>query len=240
MQGSKTMTKHKTIGILGGMGAEATVDLYMGIWKYYQNNFGAKYDNDFPPVIIYSVPIPDVVENLENEQVTLEMLQSTAKTLEKSDCDFIVIACNTVQFLLDKIRQAVTIPIVGIAEVNAKYLRGKGIRKVGILSTKTTVEKQVYDRALTNIGISLIKPNEEDQKVVTDVIMSQLAGKASSAETNKLKIVSDNLKSQGAEAVLLACTDLPLIISQRDTDVPLINCTEIYANETAKRSFLKD
>src|SRR3989344_7697176 len=125
--------KKKTIGILGGMGAEATVDLYMGIWKYYQDNFGAKYDSDFPPVIIYSVPIPDVVENLENEAKTLQMLQDTAQTLEKAGCDFILIACNSVQFLLSEIRKSVKTPVIGIAQVNAKILKDKGIYKVGIL-----------------------------------------------------------------------------------------------------------
>ena len=228
--------KRKTIGILGGMGAEATVDLYMGIWKYYQTNFGAKYDNDFPLVIIYSVPIPDVVESLENEKLTLEMLQSTARTLEKGGVDFIVIACNTVQFLLDKIRQAVTIPVIGIAEVNAKYLQGKGIKRAGILATKATIEKQVYDKALESIGIELIRPSEDNQAIVTEVIMTQLAGKTTDAETKKLAGVAEKLKSQGAEAVLLACTDLPLVIDQRDTEIPLINCTETYANETAKMS----
>jgi len=229
------MTK-KTIGILGGMGAEATVDLYMGIWKYYQYNFGAKYDKDFPPVIIYSVPIPDVVESLENEQITLEMLRNTAQTLEKGKCDFIVIACNTVQYLLNQIRDAVNIPIVGIAEVNASYLKGRGIKKVGILSTEITINKKVYDGDLEKIGITLIKPSQEDQEIVTNVIMTQLAGRTTQTETEQLVKVTQNLNKQGAEAVLLACTDLPLVIKQSDTDIPIINCTEIYANETAKLS----
>lgn len=228
--------KYKTIGILGGMGAEATVDLYMGIWKYFQTNFNAKYDDDFPSVIIYSVPIPDVVESVENEQATLEMLQKTAKILENGDCSFIVIACNTVQFLLDKIRQSVQIPVIGIAETNAKYLAEKGIKKVGILSTKATQEKMVYDNDMSKIGIELIKPSQTDQEIVTEVIMTQLAGKTTETETKKLALVAKNLKTQGAEAVLLACTDLPLVISQKDTTVPLVNCTEIYANETARLS----
>ena len=226
----------KTIGILGGMGAEATVDLYMGIWKYYQENFGAKYDQDFPPVIIYSVPIPDVVENLENEKTTLDMLIHTAQTLEKGGCDFIVIACNTVQFLLEDIKKSVNIPVIGIAKVNATYLNGKGYKKAGILATKVTLDKKVYDIDLNNIGIEVIKPDETDQSVVTDVIMTQLAGKTTKVETDKLVKVINNLKQNGAEAVLLACTDLPLVIKQEDTQVPIINCTEIYANETAKLS----
>jgi len=176
----------KTIGILGGMGAEATVDLYMGIWKYYQENFGAKYDKDFPPVIIYSVPIPDVVESLENEKTTLDMLIQTAQTLEKGGCDFIVIACNTVQFLLDEIKKSVRIPVIGIAKVNAEYLKNKGYKKAGILATKVTLDKKVYDNDLSNIGIELIKPDETDQKIVTEVIMTQLAGKTTKEEADKL------------------------------------------------------
>jgi len=233
------MTK-KTIGILGGMGAEATVDLYMGIWRYYQDNFGAKYDSDFPPVIIYSVPIPDVVENLENEQLTLSMLQSTAKTLEKGGCHFIVIACNTVQFLLPKIRESVTIPVIGIAETNALYLQDKGYKKVGILATKATIEKKVYEADLSKIGISLISPNEQDQKIVTEVIMTQLAGKTTQRETDQLSQVVSRLKEQGAEAVMLACTDLPLVISRKDTSVSLVNCTETYANRAAQLSLNKE
>lgn len=226
----------KTIGILGGMGAEATVDLYMGIWKYYQDNFSAKYDKDFPPVIIYSVPIPDVVESLESEKTTLDMLIQTAKTLEEGGCDFIVIACNTVQFLLESIRKSVSIPILGIAKVNADYLNGKSYKKVGILATKITIDKKIYDGDLNNIGIELVKPNEDDQNTVTEVIMTQLAGKTTKVETNKLIQVIEHLKHEGAEAVLLACTDLPLVISQEDTQVPIVNCTEIYANETARQS----
>jgi len=226
----------KTIGILGGMGAEATVDLYVGIWKYYQDNFGAKYDNDFPPVIIYSVPIPDVVESLENEKVTLEMLIHTAQILENSGCDFIVIACNTVQFLLEDIKKSVNISVIGIAKVNAEYLKNKEYKKAGILATKVTIDKKVYDKDIAEIGIELIKPTEQDQNIVTKVIMTQLTGRTTKAETEKLTQVINNLKNQGAEAVLLACTDLPLVIKQSDTPVPLINCTEIYANETARLS----
>lgn len=226
----------KTIGILGGMGAEATVDLYMGIWKYYQDNFGAKYDKDFPPVIIYSVPIPDVVESLENEKITLDMLIKTAQTLERGGCDFIVIACNTVQFLLDEIKKSVKIPVIGIAKVNADYLKNKGYKKAGILATRVTLDKKVYDNDLNSIGIELIRPDEASQDVVTEVIMTQLAGKATRTETDKLVQVINNLKQRGAEAVLLACTDLPLVIKQEDTQVPIVNCTETYANETARLS----
>jgi len=230
------MKKYKTIGILGGMGAEATVDLYMGIWKYFQDNFNAKFDDEFPPVIIYSIPIPDVVKSLENKKITTKMLQDAARSLEKSGCDFIVIVCNSVQFLLSEIRQTVKIPIIGIAEVSIRSLKNKKIRRVGILSTSITIEKQIYERELKKIGICLIKPTKKEQEIITKTIMTQLAGQTTKKETEKLIKIAENLKSKGAETVLLACTDLPLIINQKDTEIPLINCTEIYANEIAQIS----
>ena len=91
------MNKYKKIGILGGMGPEATADLYMKIVKYFQKNYGARYDKDFPEFFINSVPIPDVVESMENEKNVLFMLLSATKLLQKDGCDFIVIACNSVQ-----------------------------------------------------------------------------------------------------------------------------------------------
>jgi len=229
--------KKKTIGIIGGLGPEGTADLYMKIIKYYQNNFGAKYDSDFPRIIIYSAPIPDVVESLENEKITLSMLSEAAKTLEDDGCNFLVIACNTVQFLLEDIRKSVKIPIIGIAEVNAKYVKSHGCKKVGIIGTEVAVfRKKVYDKDFEKIGAELIKPIPEDQEEVTQEIMAQLAGRAAKKDKQKLIEAIGNLKKQGSEAILIACTDLPPVIKQQDVDIPLVDCTQVYADEAARLS----
>ncbi|PIY71987.1 hypothetical protein COY87_03305 [Candidatus Roizmanbacteria bacterium CG_4_10_14_0_8_um_filter_33_9] len=227
----------KTIGIIGGMGPEGTADLYMKIIRYYQQKFNAKYDKDFPEFFISSIPIPDVVESLENEKITLTMLTETAIKLQNAQCDFIVIACNTVQYLLNDIKKSITVPIIDIAKVIALYLNKKRYKKVSILATSATLEKKVYDNEIDNVGIEVIKPNNKDQKIVTKVIMTQLAGKTTKEETNMLIQVINNLKNQGAEAVLIACTDLPMVINQKDTKIKLIECTQIYANQAAFISF---
>jgi len=226
----------KKIGIIGGMGPEALSDMYLAICKYYQVNFGAKYDKDFPPMIMYSVPVPDLVEKVENEQETLKILVEAAKTLQDDGCDFIVIACNSVQFLLEGIKEQVTIPVIGIAETVAKDLTGKGYKKVGILATETTIEKKVYDDKLKEIGIEIVSPDAENQNAITQVIMTQLSGKASAAESEKLERVIDSLVKRGAETILIACTDLPMVINKEKTSAPFVNCTEVYANEAAKLS----
>lgn len=224
----------KTIGIIGGMGPEGTADLYMKIIKYYQNNFGAKYDKDFPEIFIDSVPIPDVVESLENEKTTFKMLTTAVIKLQNAGCDFIVIACNTVQFLLKPLQREVNIPILGIASTTAQYLVNKNVSKVGILATSTTLTKEVYDQELKEKGGVLIKPNNQEQLILTEVIMNQLAGKTSQLDKEKLTKIVINMKGRGAETVLIACTDLPMVVNQIDIDIKLIDYTQIYADEAAR------
>ena len=220
------------------MGPEATMDLYMKIVKWFQAEKNAKYDDDFPAFAIESVPIPDVVEKIKNENVILGMISSAAIRLESSKCKFIVIACNSVQYLLPEIQKKVNIPILGIAAVNTKYLIEQGYKRVGILGTETTINKKVYDNELEEAKINLIGPSSKEQAFVTQAIMEQLCGKISTDTKNRLLQVINNLRKQKIEAILLACTELPLILQQRDSDLPLIDCTKIYADETAKLSTL--
>lgn len=232
----KPDSRKKTIGIIGGMGPQGTADLYMKIIKYYQDNLGARYDADFPRIIIYSIPLPDVVESVENEKLTLKMLSQAAGTLEGDGCDFAIIACNTVQFLLGKIRNSVKIPILGIAETSAEFVKSKGYGKVGILATETTIKKGVYERPFRNIGVELVKPGKNDQGRLTSVIMAQLAGRATKNDRETLKQITDRLREAGVEAVLIACTDLPPLLGQKEVRVPLLDCGRIYADEAARMS----
>ncbi len=224
----------KTIGIIGGMGPEGTADLYMKIVKYYQWNLGARYDRNFPAFFIASVPIPDVVNGLETERITLNMLGKAAIKLQNAGSDFILIACNTVQFLLKPLRTKVKIPIIGIASVTARYLIRAKIKKVGILATSVTINKKIYDQTLKEKGIRLIKPSATEQSSLTDAIMNQLAGQATQNDKkNILKIIS-RMKKRRAEAILVACTDLPMVVNQIDASIRLIDCTQVYADQAAR------
>jgi aspartate racemase len=234
------MNTSKTIGIIGGQGPVSTADFYMRVVKYYQDNYGAKLLQDYPPMIIFSVPAPDLISGVENEEVTYQMMADASKKLEHDGCAFIVIACNSSQFLNDKLQSLIKIPIIGIADVTAKYLHAKGHKKVGVLGTYTTINKNIYGDALDKYGIKVINPNADDQKIVEQVILNENAGEMSDADKNKLIAVMKNLQSQEAEAMLLACTELPLLISQSDTDIKLVDCNELYAFKTAKLSHQTD
>lgn len=230
------MNQHKTIGIIGGQGPISTADFYMRIIKYYQDNFGAKYLKDFPAMVIFSVPAPDLISGVENEELIFNMIGEAAQKLERDECAFIVIACNSVQFLLERLQTLVKIPIVGIAQVTAEEIKTYGYKSVGILATDTTIRKDVYGKPLHKYGINLIAPDEVNQEAVQRVIYDEISGDTTNESLERLKNAVKELQVKGAEAVLLACTELPLIIQQAHSDIPLIDCNQLYAKETAIRS----
>ena len=224
----------KTIGILGGMGPEATADLYMSIIRKFQKNYGAKYDRDFPPFFIFSVPIPDVVEQIEQREEIIRMLVDGVKQLESSGADFIAIACNTVQVFLPILRKSVSIPILSIPEETVKTIQNKKYTKVGLLATETTVRGKLFEELCVKQNIELIVP--EDQARLTQIIMNILAGKNDESDKQQLLSIIASLQSSGAEAVILGCTDLPLILKQKDVDIELIDTTQVLASTSVFES----
>lgn len=137
--------KYKTIGILGGMGPAATANLYNQIISIFQNRFDAKYDKDFPEIVIISLPIPDLVEKIENEQRTVEMLINAAKRLEKAGCSFISIPCNTVHVYLDNLKKSVKIPVLSIIEEVSNLCKKNNFLNVGLLSSEFIKNVGIYD-----------------------------------------------------------------------------------------------
>lgn len=230
------MNQYKTIGIIGGQGPVSTADFYMRIAKYYQDKLGARYVRDFPPMIIFSVPTPDLVERVEDEEMTFSIIANATKRLEQDGSDFIIIACNSLQHLIGKLQVLVKIPIISMAPIVADYVEDKGYKTVGILATDTTIRKKVYDSCLEEKGVKLVKPNEEDLKSVEQVILNEIGGRVTTKDTKKLRQVIGNLQKGGVDAIMLACTELPLVINQTDVDIPLINCNELYVYEAAKLS----
>ena len=226
----------RTIGILGGMGPEATADLYLEIIKIYQRKFGAKYDADFPPFFIYSLPIPDVVASVENEEKTIAVLWCGVRKLEQMGADIIGVACNTVQVYIKEMRNAVNIPILSIPEETAILMETEQIKIGGILATNKTVGSGMYNNALVPNGISLILPNIEEQETVTNIILNILSGMKSEKDKLQLLAIVESLKLKGAKAVILACTDLPLLINSKDTSLKLIDTTKVLAEALVRES----
>jgi len=227
--------KNKTIGILGGMGPEATAELYLRIVRNFQLK-GAKYDSDFPEFYINSIPLPDVIENNISESLVKTMLIDGVKKLEYLGSSFIAIPCNSVFTYYKEMHDAVKIPIINIMEETAKEAGKKGYKKVGLLGTKLTTRNKLFEKSLKKYDVLTINPTIKQQDTITKVIVNILKGKKLKNDKKKLLLISNCLKKLGAEAIILGCTELPLITKNNNKNIKFLDTIEIIANAIMKKS----
>jgi|TARA_Y100000310_G_scaffold345516_1_gene465867 aspartate racemase len=214
------------------MGPVSTAEFYREIIRQCQKQYGAKYDEDYPEIFIYNLPIPDVVEGLKTPEKTLEVLVNGAKKLASIGIDFMTIPCNTVQYFYEDIQAKLEAPLLNIVKESAMKLKSLGYSKIGILATETTIKTKLYEKIFSELGITLFSP--QNQSIVNNVILNILAGKRSESDKNNLLQIITELKEQGAEAVLLGCTDLSFFLEKQVSSLPIYDSTIILAEMTVK------
>lgn len=224
----------KIIGVLGGMGPESTAIFYQALIKQCQQLYGAQYDEDYPEIFIYNLPIPDIVEGLKDSDKITQCLVNGAKKLEGIGAEFVVMPCNTAHYFYPSMADHIAIPFICIFLATAKVIKAKGYKKVGFLATETTIKYKSFSNDFERNDIELIFPDQEDQTLLTKIIMNILAGKKLDKDKIKLIEIATKLHQQGAEGVVLACTDLPILLKQNDIQVELFDTVEILAQTTAE------
>ena len=157
---------------------------------------------------------------------------SGAKKLELIGVDFIVMPCNTAHYFYEEIKKEISIPFLSITGETAKKVKSKNFNKVGLLATGTTIKFKIYNKDFDKLDIELVVP--EKQEKVTKVIMNILAGKKLEKDKEELKQIIEELKSNGAEAIVLGCTDIPILLQQGDVDIKVFDTVEVLAESTIK------
>jgi aspartate racemase len=220
----------KTIGILGGMGPLASANLYHKIIKIAQEEHHAEQDTDFPPMIIYNLPLFGFDETgFANPTLVKGQLIAGVKKLESAGSDFIIIACNTVHHFYQDMQDAIKIPIISIIKEAAKVADEKGLKVVGLLSSESTNKLKIYQKVLDDYAIKTLSVTDQQQKLLNEIILHVMSGTQGKAEKTCLQTIIDDLCKQGAQGVILGCTELPLAICQDDVSVALLDSTEIIA-----------
>ncbi|MGL1932115.1 MAG: aspartate/glutamate racemase family protein [Desulfotalea sp.] len=220
----------KTIGMLGGMSWESTASYYKAINEGIRSKLGGLYS---AKICLYSVNFEEIekLQHKDKWDETALILTEAAKSVEAGGADFLLICTNTMHKVADQIQTNISIPILHIADATGSKLIADGITKVGLLGTRFTMEQDFYkSRLVNNFGIKVIVPTPTEQKVVHNVIYNELCQgiiKPDSRE-NYLDIIN-KLHEQGAEAVILGCTEIALLIKQNDTEVPIYDTTEIHS-----------
>lgn len=205
----------------------STVRFYQYLIEICQKKYYTKYDSDFPEIIIYNLPIPDVVESVENEEKTKKLLVKGIKQLENAGCDFIAIPCNTVNFCIDFLRTKSRIKILNIVKETSKKVNKSGIKSATLLATEKTIQSDIYQKKIKKeIGIDL----PQNQKKITNLIMEILEGKK---ENKKLERIIKNCES---EAVILGCTDLSGLIDKKTIMIKIFDSLMILAEATIEEA----
>ena len=224
--------KQKTIGLLGGMSWESTAIYYRELNEGIKAKLGGLHS---ARICMVSVDFEEIekLQQIEDWNGTAVILSEAAIAIEKGGADFLLICTNTMHKVAPQIEANISIPILHIADATAQRLRKAGIKKVGLLGTRFTMEQNFYKgRLVEKYGIDVIVPNEPEREDVHSVIYNELCLGTIDQNSREryLKIIAQ-LAANGAEAVILGCTEIALLVKQNHTATPLYDTTAIHAEQ---------
>lgn len=219
----------RTIGILGGLSWPSTIDYYRSINELINQRLGG---SEAGKIIIYSFNFGDIKDlTLNGDWASITtMVCDAARKLEKAGADCLLIGANTMHKIASEIRSAINIPIIHIAEVTAKAVQEQQVKKVALMGTKYTMELNFYPDALRQYGIETIIPDEEDRDFIHASIYNELSkGVLPDDMRERYVEIINRLMQKGAEGVILGCTEIPLLIKQKDSPIPVFETGLIHS-----------
>lgn len=226
----------KTIGMIGGLSWHSSLQMYE-----YINNFIADALGEYncAKMVLANVNLQEVfvARKYEQEKVLLE----GAKRLEAAGCDFYIICSNTMHKYAPYLQSKVKIPLLHIADATADTILAEGIQKIGLLGTRITMEEDFYRGRLTERGLAVAIPTFEDREFIDHVLYDETGFGLVRAESSKrFYDIAKSLVNQGAEGVILGCTEIGLLMQQEHTDIPLFDTTIIHGQTAAKMAIEED
>ena len=217
---------YKCIGVIGGMGPTTSIHFYELVINRFQERKGARYNYEFPEMMIHNVPSPDNVAAGVNEELRTFMLDSCSK-LEKAGVDFITVPCNSAHVFIDDLIEFSSVPVINILEETANTAKRCGLKNVLVLGTWSTLKHGLYNSWLEKLGVPYQTPNEKDQKVLTELILKVCDG---SVDENAKQRFADLIAGYSdVDSVILGCTELPQVASAK-IGVPVFDSLEILAD----------
>ena len=221
----------KKIGLVGGIGPASTVDYYLGLIERCRAEFG---ENVYPEIVIDSVSLTTATDFLAQNDFdgNAQLMLKSLAGLKAAGAEIAAITANTEHIVWDRISDKFQLPVVSIVEATAAEILRKGYRKVLILGTIFTMKSGLYEKPLAERGITPILPTDKDKEKIANLFFPNLENGIVVPEdkVKMLEIVGRYVREKGADAVLLGCTELPLMIKDGDLDVPLLNTTQIHIN----------
>ena len=219
----------KKVGIIGGIGPASTLDYYSGIINGYRAKVN---DGNYPEIVIDSVNMTEMLSYIEKEDwnALTEMLVCAINHLKAAGAQFVAIASNTPHIVFDVIEKRSPLPLISIVNETIAYARARGIKKAVVIGTRFTMRSSLYANAFLKHSIATVTPSEDEQEEIHGIIFPKLEdGIVDLNDKSKLLTLADRLISKHfADALVLGCTELPLMIKENDIDTLLLNTTQIH------------
>lgn len=227
----------ETIGILGGMAPESTVEYYRQI---IQASHDEGWEKRYPPTLIHSLNFEAFYEPLSNgdEERVLTVLSRGIESLVRGGADFALLASNTPHMFYDALTERSPIPLLSIVSATAQAASDRGFERIGILGTAHTTRGTFYPDGFESFDLEVVTPSETDTEWTHEKIFSELTNGVHRPETKAglVEIVDRMEQTRSIDAIALACTELPLILDENDLPVPILNTTALHARQAFERA----
>ena len=229
----------KTIGLIGGMSWESTVPYYALINEYVGKKLGGLHS---ARIVLFSVEF-DEIEKCQSSgdwAKSAKILADAARKLRAAGSDMILICTNTMHKVYGEVAGAVDVPVIHIADATADALERDGIKRVALLGTRYTMTEDFYKSRLIDRGFDVLIPEGDDIRLVNTVIFDELCVGIHKEESRReFARIIDELKARGAEAVILGCTEIGMLVKQEDSSLPVYDTTVIHATRAAELALTK-
>ncbi len=220
----------KTIGLIGGMSWESTLEYYRIINETVKERLGGFHSGK---IAVYSVDFAEIeaLQHRDEWGRTAEILADAARRVEAAGADVILICTNTMHKVFDEVQAGVRAPLLHIVDVTGREIKRRGLARVGLLGTRFTMEHEFYKGKLAaDFGLDVLVPGEEDRKAIHAILYNELClGKIMDASKEAFREIIGRLEARGAQGVVLGCTEIPLIVKQKDFNLPVFDTTELHA-----------
>ena len=226
----------KKIGIIGGLGPEATVDYYQKIINAFKNESG---DLNYPEIIFYSVNMSEFIGLMRAKKYELATmyLLDRIESLKRAGADFAVLSANTPHQLFDQLREKSTIPLISIVEATCNEAKTRGLKRAGLFGTEFTMEASFFPDVFKNQGIDVIMPDNHDKEIINYKLFSEIELGIFKDETREILIgiIEKMVREQHIDSLILGCTEFPLILDKETyAGIPVLNTTKIHVESIVK------
>lgn len=229
---------NKPIGIIGGMGPQASNELYRLLIEGARRRYGARTNDAYPEILIDSVPVPDFLSDTDQMEKAAQMLEDRVRRLNDYGVSTLTMACNTACILIDRLQKQTNIPIISVIDEVAKCINKNSC--VLLLASPTSLRMELYQRALSRLGISFVVPKEKDYGTLEFIIRGVLDGHNREKLIKQLiQIIEDYTQQNKIDGIVLGCTELPLVFPSNYPN-PVYNSLSILADSLLKRYYTKE